>query len=612
MSIKLPLTSLGFRQLNLGDNINLSELWSSFCLNLSKKIGSLLVSGRMLLNINNDDDAQLDEPPCAFKAFTASTVDVSYIFAIAGDFIWRSEGGHNTTFEQDATLNTPTSCDSDVSDLCVNTNLFVTQASTTVKYIDTGGTWSSATNTLANSSGMHQMTFFRAQNRVYVVDDNAAGISSISGTTILAVAASTQYTLNDLVEGSGVNVGSSISCIGSNSSRIGIGTINKSGSECKFYKWDGSQSSGPNGYHKIDASGVLAQTILDDEFVVFDTKGRLLQLNGGDNGTFVELAKLPLEGASLKVPISTATSRPVHYNGMSINEEGNIEILINTQLWDTNGTVKENCPSGVWCYDRKTKNFYHKRGFGLTKSGGTITDYGASKLSLVGALAHVEVVTTDITQGSINGKLLAGVQYYTDATTTKNGLFYDDSNDTLQKVGIFVTGKIFSSNVKEAWKQTIARIRKFLSSTDRIVVKYQVSDNEPVEATITYTSTTTLTVPTASFSTAPSVGYEIEILQGVGAGRCPHITAISTSGSNYVITVDETITGATTQTAKGRFQNWKKSVSFSNQTDDIPNFPFPSELGASSWVKIKIWCLFTGKNEIYDMIFESNVNKKIE
>lgn len=605
-------------QKNIDDRFG--DIWSSFNIDISKKPSSLMVSPRMLLNINTDDDAQLDAPPCAFKAFTVTASDAQgaatmYLWAIAGNYLWNSRGGHNTTFKQDATSSTPTACNSDQSDLCVAlSNMFVTQASRDIKYLNTSGTWNTISNALANSSGMHQMTHFRALNRIYTVDDNAAGISSLSsGLTAVNVAASTQYTLNDLVEGSGVNVGSFISCISSNSSRIGIGTINTAGSYSKFYTWDGSTGGsglyGPNEEYNLDASGVLAQLVVDDVFTIFDTKGRLMQLNGG---TFFEIARLPLDGASLKLPLSTATNRPVHYNGMSFNEDGNIEIFINTELWDTNATIKENCPSGVWVYDRKTKNFYHKMSLGISKSGDTITDYGQQKLSLVGALEQVEVINSTPTNGSINGKMLAGARYYTTATTTKDGLFYDDANDTLQKAGYIVSTKLFSSQITDFWQFVTAKFRNLLDSSDKIIVKARSIENNSTEATITYVNTTSFTVLASAFTTAPVVGDEVEILQGVGSGRTMHITAVSGT-TTLTITVDETITGATTQTAKARFQTWKKVYSYSSQSDKFFKAPIPQELiGSDILIQLKIWLLFKGKDEVYGIILSSKPHQLVE
>lgn len=603
MTIKLPRNNI-WKQVNLGNKFG--DIWSSYNLDLSSKYGNLMVSPRMLLNISDSDDGDLGVP-AAFKTFTTTTPD---IWMIAGSVMWKtSTGGPNDPFAQDVTSGTPTNLNSDNSDMEIfNSALYVSAASTTMYKLSSGGSWSTISNALANSGGMHAMTFFRAQNRLYTVDDNSAGISSLntSDTPVLSTSGS-QYSLNDLVEGVGGNVGSFISCMESNSTRIWIGTINQSGTQCKVYSWDGSQASGPNNYYLINASGVLGITIVDDVPVIFDTRGRLLQLNGG---TFVEIDRLPIEDDVLKLPVAAATSRPVHFNGM-YSRGRNIRILINTQLWDTNSTNKDNVPSGIWEWTKDT-GLYHLASVGHTKASGTIVDYGQQKLSLVGALNDLEVNFTDITQGSANGRMMAGARYYTDATTAVDGVFYDDTKDTEQKAGYFVTPKLFSPNIEDIWQQFYSRFRHFLNSTDKIVVKARTKDTDSTEATITYTSTTTFTVPTASFSTAPVVGDEVEILQGVGAGRTAHISSVTTSAPNYVVTVDETITGATTQTAIARFQTWKKLGSFSDQTKPFLKFPVSSDTGANPWVQFKVWILWTGKNEIYDAIISQKVSENIE
>lgn len=602
-----------WKQLNIGDKFG--DLWASYNLEISKKLGNLLVSPRMLLNINTDDDAQLDEPAAAFKTFTVSASDAvgvatMYLWAVAGDYLWNCRAGANTTFKQDATLNTPSYCNSDQSDLNVsNSKLYVTGASRDVKYLDSSGTWNTISNGLANSSGLHQMTFFRALNRLFIVDDNAAGISAINNTTPINVASSTQYTLNDLVEGSGVSIGSEISCIASNTNRIGIGTINRSGSNSKFYKWDGSSGGGglygANEELNLDASGALAVIVVDDVFIVFDTKGRLMQENGA---TFTELAKLPLEGALLKLPLTPMT-RPVHYNGMTINEDGDIEILINTELWDTNGTIKENCPSGVWCYDRKNKNFYHKRSLGLTKSNGTITDYGQQKLSRVGALASVEVINSSITQGSINGRLLASATYYTTATVTKDGIFYDDTNDTLEKYGWFSTVWLFSSQIKETWQYINMLIKNLLNSTDKIYVKFKTRDYPSVDITGTWASSSTFNTET---DLREYEGWEVNVLQGQGAGKCPSISSVTDNGaSGWLVTLDDAYTNTPSGTFKARIEYWSKSKILSDQTDDTPSVSLLN-LKSSFKIKIKVGMLFKGKNELYDIILSSKAQEKIE
>jgi hypothetical protein len=299
------------------------------------------------------------------------------------------------------------------------------------------------------------------------------------------------------------------------------------------------------------------------------------------------------------------TTRMVHYNGMNV-VNGKIKILVNTKLWDTNSTNRENVPSGIWEYSPEI-GLYHKASVGTTALAETIVDYGGQKIAAVGALQEIDN-PSNITQGTVNGTFMVGCDYYTTATVSKSGFFYDDTKDILQKAGSFITSKIYSGNVTEIWQNIIIRIKRLLTATDKIIVKYRITDSTPTESTITYTSTTTFTTPTASFATTPVVGDEVEILSGVGAGRTTHITVITTVTTNYVITVDETITGATTQTAKARFQKWKKIASFVTQDEDFLKFPI-TEGNSSTWIQFKCWFLSTGKNEIADILINNVINE---
>ena len=211
---------------------------------------------------------------------------------------------------------------------------------------------------------------------------------------------------------------------------------------------------------------------------------------------------------------------------------------------------------------------------------------------------------------TVDGMFLVGVSYYTTATVTTSGIFYNNDLDTVQNAGYLVTPKIFSQNIEDSWDKLVMRFRRFLNSTDKIVVKYRTEDDAFTEATITYASTTTFTVTLAAADRALVVGDEVEVVQGIGAGRTAHITVISGAhAASQTITVDETITGATTQTAKARFQTWKKIASYNSQSDEMQNFPVPE---GSNFVQFKIWMLWTGKNEVHDMFLANKVRKPVE
>jgi hypothetical protein len=95
-----------------------------------------------------------------------------------------------------------------------------------------------------------------------------------------------------------------------------------------------------------------------------------------------------------------------------------------------------------------------------------------------------------------------------------------------------------------------------------------------------------------------AVGDEVEITQGVGSGMCSHITVITNNAGTYTVTVDETHTGATTQTAKARLNKWiKMSELTSNTTARFVDEKF--KIGATSpWVQLKVWMVWTGPRQI--------------
>lgn len=605
MTIRFPQQN-SWKQANIGDRFG--DIWSSYNLDLSSRYGNLRVHPRMLLNVATADLANLTAPACAIRAW--GTDD---IWVIAKQRMWViSNGGPNTAFAQDAASGTPTTLSSDNADMEVmNTALYVSGSASTNVYKLTGaGIWSAIASAKLNSTSTgapEVLCYFRALNKLYILDDAGAGIGSISSADAVVLASSgSPYSLNDIVGGITNQTGEYLNCMVSNSRRLWIGTINQTDGQCHILAWDGAQAGGVNESYIIDAQGILGMIVIDDVPWAFDTHGRLLSFNGA---TFTEVAHLPFEIDMPPLANLTATKRLMHYNGIT-TVGGKINLLLNTTLYNANANVRENIPSGVWEYSKEA-GLYHKSSVGHTKAAGAIVDYGQEKLSSVGAIAEIG---TDYYGGlaasGINGTFMCSADYYTTATVTTTGIFYDDSNDTLQKAGYFVIPKVLSSQVRDMVKEAVLRFRKHRSANDKIVVKYRTTEDDPVEATITYTSTTTFTVPTSPFTTAPAAGDEIEILQGVGAGRTAHISGTPTSGGgNYTITVDETITGATTQTAKARFQTWKKLGSYNAQTDDIFEVPISDN---SVWCQIKVWLLWTGVNEIYDLTVGSSANQPIK
>lgn len=614
----IPLNSQ-YTQPNQSDKTG--SIWSSFNLDLKTRKGDLLLSPRTI--ITTDDITDLGVP-IAFLTFTNINSGIQYAWTIAGQYVFKMNlaNGYQTAFAKETTSGAPvpgtnTECSSDVSDIVNFGRAYMiistrnrmdfftasTGAWVNVQY-DTGGTPTAVT---LGDGPVHMMCVYGA--RVYVTDWNSSSetrtwVRSVAGSGLASASASSTLTSSGSyfldLSNKGYPV-TSISTIRSVSDGIWVFTINQSENGCYAFKWDGVQATDPNSAYIVpDASGILACAIKDDTPWVIDNNARLLVFNGGSFKRTEDIGlapgRLPVnKNKFLKNSLSSVNDRWIHPNGISV-VDGRINILINNEYDDNGTTIEENIASGVWEYD-PVIGWYHKMSLSLYTA--SVTDYGQNRVSRVGAIYANKTSTTN---ASANGTMLLGAQLYSDSSATKEIIAIDDSNDTIQKYGYLVTPKIFSNKISDMWLMFTARHRKLLDSSDKIVAKYRTSESTSVEATITWTSTTTFTTTT---DVSSYTGYEVEVLQGKGSGKCAHITSVTGSGT-YTVTVDEVFTGATSGTAKARFQDWTKSNSFSEQTETFSEYPINTP---GTWIQIKLCLQFTGKDQINDMIL-GNKNYK--
>ena len=394
------------------------------------------------------------------------------------------------------------------------------------------------------------------------------------------------------------------------SNGIWIGTVNSRGGKGNIYFWDGEQTSINATYH-LESAGALAGVIRDDVLYCMDADGRLLAFNGE---TFVEVDRLPIKENYLTGALLATGDRWIHPNGMTVVDD-RILLLIdnNYYIGSLKDTIQENIPSGIWEWSKDT-GLYHKYSLSHCPvsggGGGSITDYGQNRFGVSGALGipgACAFLKQNQTPASDNGVLFAGAKLSTTATAQIFGIFIDDLNDTVQKYGYFVTPKIYSQNLQDAWQKVYIRHRKLLNSTDKIIVKYRVEEDDPVEATITWVDTDTFTV-TASAVPDLAVGDEVEVIQGDGSGKCAHVSSF-TGTTTLTVNLDDTFTGVTTRTAKARFQKWKKCGEGTDQTVKFHQFP----IGANNtWVQIKVCMQFTDENEIDDLLLVNKPNQMAE
>lgn len=563
----------------------LGDIWASYNIDVNSNAGRMRLGKRILLNTATADQANLGLP-IAFKAFASAN------YSICDTRVFVS-GTNPPSSNFSPVTGTPTDCSKNVSDLeLFNGYLWATRnSSTNVSYFDGASTW--ATLAVGGSTGVLRMLCNYA-NRMYMTDGSSKIVSWDTSNTVATLG--NQYTL-DFSARATYEI---IAWMRASANRIWIGTVSTTGGKGYVYSWDGSSTQVTSSY-RLEASGALACVIKDDVPYVMDSNGNLLMWSGGN---FKKLTGFNRFNNQLFTgALNSNTQRFIHPNGMAIIN-GRIKMLVNTLNADNTGTMEETCPSGVWEFD-ETRGLVHLGSPGLTKSGGTISDFGQARVSRVGAIAEINIPDTASTR---NGTFVCGMTYYTDATTTTDGIFYDDSNDTLQKGGSFVTTKIQSPNVTEVWQSVYIRNKSLSSASDKIVLKWRIHETDPVEATITWTSTTTFTVLNSAVVVSnywtSGTGGEVDVTQGVGAGRCSHITNAVNNAGTWTVTVDETYTGASTQTSKARFNSWNKVGIVTSTSSYFSNFQIPMVNGTSTRIQFKVWMLITGRKELEELVIQ--------
>lgn len=582
--INIPGATSTFTQVN--DSDTLGNVYSSFNIDVTENQGRMRLGKRLVLNTDTVTTAELNGLPCAIKMFNNSATQ--QVFAVTGTDVLYGPAAYPSGTPFIRHPNSPTTCQYDVSDMEVfQNNLYVTTTNTLEK-LTTGTTWSTPDST--SSLGNTNMLCVYPKLQLMYKTDAGTKIWSWNGTAFTKTGA---YSL-DL----GQAQGEIITFMKASTDRIWIGTQNLNGGPGSIYEWDGVATQITKRY-TLRASGALSCVIKDDVPYVVDSNGNLLVWNGG---TFVIKASFnKSKNKKLYVPLYKTNQRFIHPNGMSVINN-NIHILIDGKFYDDtldNASTQDRIPSGVWEYT-EANGLIHKYSVGLTKSGAAITDYGQSRIAQVGALAVVDYPDNNTAR---NGTFMVGARYYTDASTKTFGLFYNDSNDALQKAGYFLTPKIDSQQITDIWSRVFLVYKALTGGTDKIVVKYRTAEGTPIEFNGTWTSTTTFTTTTDVSSLWTSgTGGEVEPIQGIGAGKCSHITSVVFATGIYTVTVDETYTGAT-GTFKGRASAWTKCEPFLAETFDWSEFPIET---ASTWIQLKICMIFTGKGELNKLLL---VNK---
>lgn len=604
-----PSKEIGYLQTNRSKV--LGSLWSSFNLDFQTDLGVMKIAQKLVTNTTSSDDADLGRPG-AFEFFNDRW------WSICGTRVFKNSSENLTSdFSEDASSGAITTYDSDESDLKVfDDRLWATASGKLMSKASGGGTgaWTDRTSTASMTADTLQLCYFKKFDRLYFINTDEK-IGSIDSSNV--VSSSGDYSIDI-----GDNSGRLTSAI-STSSFIWAGTMRVSNSSTglglqgSVLQWDGISAQATNEY-QITTAGVLALTALNDIPYAIDTEARILKYNGY---SFEEIARLPINRTLLTGATVTATSngRFVHFNGFQATKNNTLLVAINNLNEDANDTINENLSSGIWELDLNTLNFTHRYSPTLkSKDNSTVTDYGQNRIAGVGAI-KLNTLQTDSSTG--RSSIIAGFSYYTDATTVKYGIFIDSPakpNTDLegQKKATFVTNWFTSDEVADAWDEIWCTFRQFDTSTDSVQFKYRIKEEEPIEATITWTSTTTFTTTTDVTAYAPtatgfdgSTGGEVEVIQGTGSGSCTHITNIVNNAGTYTVTLDEAVTGVT-GTAKARFQKWIKVFPKDTQSTSTSWSQYTIGTDSTPRIQIKGCLTWTGDGEFYKFILNSNEDIK--
>ncbi len=608
---RFPTKDKQFIQNNRSDV--LGNIWSSFNLNFQENLGTVRISPRLLLNTSTADDADFGMP------IAAMCFDNRW-FTIAGTRVFKNTSVLSTSgFVEDTSTNASTDYTLYGSDMAIYADeLWATTNDDLVSKVGNGlgtGAWTNnrmSLSSLASTGGVHKLCYFKKFDRLYVSDIDNVIKSIVKRGAVYTTATSGDYSI---ILGNASNTGQElITTMVATSDKIWIGTmdfLNEAG-RGRILEWDGISAQVDNEYI-ISANGIVAMCVDDNNIpYAMDSNGAILEYTGSK---FVEInynSRLPVTSKLLNGAGDDSTNRFIHPNGFISTKNGTFLALINGTNADNTATQNENLQSGIWEYDRNI-NWTHKYSISYTPVGtSTITDFGQQKLSRVGVLANANTYSTS---ASRNGTIIAGATYFTNATTTTSGIFIDDSNDTIQKKGYFVTGIIETDEIEEKFNRIWAKYKRFLNANDKIVFKYRNYEEEPIITTITWTSTTTFTTTTDITAygviSGTGVGYEVEILQGSGSGSTAHITEISENTGTYTVTLDEVITGVT-GTAMARFQKWIKIGEIPYSVGSIKQWSqLPINNSNDTQIQIKGCFTFTGQGQFDELITKSEPNQKI-
>lgn len=379
------------------------------------------------------------------------------------------------------------------------------------------------------------------------------------------------------------------------SQRAWILCDNKFGGDGVVIAWDGFSQT-YNEIHRGYSPTLLSGVNFAEVPIVVNGDGVILEYTG--NG----FSSMKRSGQVIGFPPQSYPRIVPH--GMVRGDNG----LIYMNVGNQNQSFRNS--SGIWCLDPDMGKFYNKHTLAAADTSSNNTDYGQQRTDSVGALYWAS---------GFDVPLAAGGMIYDSATSKKGGIWRieDPLNETVVVGrGYFVTQYVPADAVKEFWDTIWVRFKRFLTSGNSIVVKAKGTRSlvdfasRSLEATITWTSTTTFTTTLNSTDDSLAVGDEVEVLRGKNSGHLVHISSIvGNHGALQTITVDEAVTTAS-GSAKACFDRWKKleTITDSSAHEKVANIGIDS-----SFIQFKVEMRGPAREmEVSDLVVTSESSLDIQ
>lgn len=580
-----------FSQPNTGDIGG--NLWSTFNVNISKNKGRVLSTRTLAATRNTDEVTSTMKLPIAFAYFdylnSGEPLFIAYgakMFATTTP--WTGWNAFGSTGEPNIT----TDKYADVDMKTFNGKLYATTTDISnhyLKRLSPIGAWTNiATIGSGDIADLHILEVYA--NRLYWTQDNYKIFSMNTAETTVT---SGSYTLQ-LTGRNG-----HISWVKAGSNRIWIGWTSSDGSRGSVFEWDGQSENLYSKEYKIEAQGSCTCVIKNDIPYVLDVEGRLLEFNGSN---FQEVARLPIANSDYPISnyIKNSGLKLTHFNG-SLLLRDQMLFLVNPVLPRPVNRYLENCQAGIWEYTQES-GLTHKYSVSSTKVGASVLEYGQQDLLEVGALFDGFTTNDTIEVTARQGQVLFGAR--SNQTGSPFIIGIDNTLDDVKKSTYFITQWLESSQVEEVWKSIVIKYRKFLETSDKIKVKYRTIKDDYSLIGYSWTSATTFTVLSSVFPNIVNynIGDEVEIMNGIGAGKCVNITNVTNVGTTYTVTIDEAITSAT-GSGYGKFQHWIKLQEVQNNVQ-FATLPLP-QYNKDIQIQFKIIMETTGESEIHETIVVS-------